>query len=169
MGVEHEVLGLRHHLVTGQKAFTDIISSWAHHNLLSASQIIHKLTAGARAFISGLLLSLLLLRLIAHASIVEAVASLFRAHTLQLLAEGLGAVHFVIGSLVEHHIRRAVLTSRALSMVETIASTLSSLSEHVLAIGKRVGPELLSLVLGSIATSILSSTWWLVHLSYSEV
>lgn len=85
-----------------------------------------------------------------------------------MLTEGLGAVHFVISSLVKHHIRRAVLT-RALGMVEAIAGTLSSLSEHVLAIGKRVRPELLGLVLGSVAASILSSTWGLVHLPLSEV
>jgi hypothetical protein len=123
--VKHEVLGLGHHLVTCQKAFTHVVSArTSHHNLLSASQIIHKLTARARAFIPWLLVTLRLTGLVAHASVSEAVASLLRANSLQLLAEGLSAVHSVIGPLAEHHIRRTL--AGVLSLIEAITCTLSS-------------------------------------------
>lgn len=131
--VKHEVLSLRHHLVACQEALANIVSARANHNLLGASQIIHKLSARARTFIPLLLLAISLLSLVTHASVGEAVTSLLGTYALQLLAEGLGAVHFIISSLVKHNIRRAVLT-RVLCLIEAVAGTLA-LSQHVLAVG----------------------------------
>jgi len=78
--------------------------------------------------------------LIAHACISQAIGALFRTDSLQVMGESLCTVHFVVGTLGEHHIIDSVL-------LEAVAGvTGARLPYHIFPVSEGVRPKSLCLV-----------------------
>ena len=101
--IKHEVLCLRHHLIPRQQTLADVVPAprAALTQRLRACQVVHQLAPGARRLVPFQSLPFLL---IAHPCIGQPIRSLLRADALQVVREGLRAVHFVVGALAEHHV-----------------------------------------------------------------
>jgi len=143
--VKHEVLRLGHHLIPSQQTLAHVVSApvaaLAHR--LRARQVVHQLASRAGRLVS--FEPTIAFLLIAHTGVGQPIRSLFRSDALQVVREGLSAVHLVVCALAEHHVRDAGLLLR-----EAITLMASSLPCHVFAVCQGVAPEGLDLVRGTL-------------------